>query len=488
MRHISNPIRILLGVLALVALIAIFGLVSGALPSLGQWLFSVSPLAPPPSPTAMRGSQSSPLGTPVPLPETLQATPIPVATVRPTVPPPPGWPTGVPWPLTPEPPKPTPTRPPSLMPLGSPPDDQQSLYYVADNAGYSELHVVGIDARGRKQSEFRGIDDSVMEAGNLVGVYSSPDGRYLALEFLGDGYGEVKIMERSSGRVWCPLLKAPRGCWGGFSGWTSDNQFLFQPFDVPPEGVISLGVIVVDVATGQYRPLDLPVSPDGVYSLARNVSPSPDGSRVAYSITDSKDGELTSEMWTMQVDGTEKRLAHRVSGLITALSWSPISEQLIYVYQREPSQFKPSELWLVDADGSDAKLLAADLAESGELRFRPVWSPDGRYVAFVQLDQPITFDRTYTILAWSNVCVVDTITGQITRLSSFEGREASYPAWSPDGGSVAFVSSRLGEETLYSEVWVASADGSQLYRISETARWNNALAWLPPLSSRKGAD
>ncbi len=482
MKH-NKSIRFLLIALVVIVVTIATGLVSGALPSPGEW-FSISPLAPP-TPQARQGSQLSPLGTPVPLPR--QTTiPIPVATTMPTIPPPPGYPTGEPWPpqVTPEPPQPTPTRPPSLAPLGFPPDDVESLYYVADNAGYPELHVVGMDAQGRGQSEFMAVNDLTLGGTNLVGLHLSPDGRYMALEFLGDGYGEVSITERSSRQVWCPL-REPASCRGGFRGWMPDNRFLFQPFDVPPEGVISIGVIVVDVATGQYHPLDLPASPDGVYSLAQNVSLGPDGSTVAYSVTDSRDGELTSEIWTMRVDGAEKRLVYRASGLITALSWSPVSEQLIYVYQSDPSQFKPSELWLVNADGSNAKLLAADLA-GGELGFRPIWSPDGRYVAFVQLDQPVTFDGDYVILAWSNVCVVDTITGQITRLSSFEKREANYPTWSPDGRFVAFVSTgRLGEETLYSEVWVASVDGSQQYTLSETARGRNALAWLPPVSTEE---
>lgn len=483
MKHRIKSISILLGLL-LVATIAVLAVSGGTLTSLAK-LFSTSPLAPPPSPTALRGLQASPLGTPVPLPN-WTVTPIPIATAIPTVPPPPGYPTGAPWPppVSLELPQPTPTRPLSLVPLGFPPDDVESLYYVADNAGYPELHAVGMDIQGRRQSEFMIVSDSTHEGMNLVGLYPSPDGRYLALEFLGDGYGEVNIMERSSRRVWCPLGE-PASCWGGFRGWMPDNRFLFQPFDVPPEDVISLGVIVVDVATGQYHPLDLPASPDGVYSLARNVSLGPNGSKVAYSVTDSRDGELTSEIWSMRVDGAEKRLVYRVSGLITALLWSPVSEQLIYVYQSDPSQFKPSELWLVNTDGSNAKRLAANLA-GGELGFRPVWSPDGRHIAFVQLDQPITFDGDYVILAWSNVCVVNTTTGQITRLSSFEKREANYPTWSPDGRFVAFVSTgRLGEATLYSEVWVASIAGSQQYTLSETARWRNTLAWLPPVSTEE---
>lgn len=408
---------------------------------------------------------------------------MPVAT--PIIPPPPGYPTNEPLPqATPEQPGATPVRPPSLAPLGFPPADQQVLYYVADNAGFSELHVVGMNTQGSKQSEFTAAENAVLGGINLVGLYPSPDGKYLALEFLGDGYGEVKIVERSSGRVWCPLLNAPRGCWGGFSGWTPDNHFLFQPFDVPPEGVISLGVIVIDVATGQYRPLDLPVSPDGIYSLARDVSVSPDGKTVVYSLTDWENGEEMAEIWTMEMDRGQKQLLHRAKGGIGHLSWSPNGEHLLYTYQSESAQFHPGELWIMNADGSNKRLLARDLPMPGEQLFRPAWSPDGRYVAFVQLDQPITFDGTYIILAWSNVYVVDTITEQVTRLSSFERREASFPTWSPDGRFVAFVSTgRLGEESLYSEVWVAGADGSQLYAVSKMAKPWNTLAWLPPVSA-----
>lgn len=476
MKRTNSRILIPLVVAVSVAVMTSLAVASGALPR-----FRPQPLSPltPPKPS----SELSPVGTPVALPQS-QATTMPLPTA--TVPPPPGYPIDEPWPPptpTPRTLTPTPTRPPSLVPLGSPPADQQALYYVADNAGYPELRVIGMDAQGEKQSEFRVIDDSFLGGENLVGVYPSPGGNYLAWEFLGDGYGEVKIMEQSSGRVWCPLLKTPKGCWGGFSGWTSDNQFLFQPFDVPPEGVTPMGVIVVNLETSQYTPLDLPIEPRWGYSLAQNVSSSPDGSRVVYSVIDSKDEELLSEIWTMQVDDMEKRLIHRVNGLITALSWSPVDEQLIYVYQREVSQFKPSELWLVNSNGSNAKLLAADLTDSSELRFRPAWSPDGRYVAFVQLDKPITFDGTYSILAWSNAYVVDTLTGQVARLSALEKREANYPTWSPDSKFVAFVSTgRLREETLYSEVWVASADGSQLYVVSEMAKWFNSLAWLSPLS------
>jgi len=388
---------------------------------------------------------------------------------------------------------PTPTRPPVLLtpiPEGTPPADLSWLYYVADTETGPELRVIGMDAQGRRWQESTAFNDLSLEGSGsiyddaLVGLHPSLDGSYLAAEVAYAGEMiSVYIVELSSGRAWCPLAE-PARCTGSFWDWTPDNRLLFRPFNVQPEDVILGGVIVVDPETGQYSQLDLPTKPDRSYSLVQNASLSPDGSSLAYSIKYSENKEKISEIWTMRMDGSNRQLVHRVKGAIRwgTLLWSPTGEQLIYVYQSKSGQFRPSELWLVNAEGGGERLLATNLPMPGEPRYRSAWSPDGRRVAFVQLDDPATFHDTLA-LVWGNVYVVDTVTGQITKLSSFEQRDITYPTWSPDGRFVAFVSTAIaGEETFYSEVWVASADGNQLYAVSGTAKWYNALAWLPSIS------
>jgi Tol biopolymer transport system component len=371
------------------------------------------------------------------------------------------------------------------IPEGTPPSDLTSLYYVADTGSGPELRAIGIDQQGRRWPE------SELAIGqfpaNLVGLHPSPDGRYLALEFIGDRYAEVKIMERSSGRTWCPL-REPAMCWGEFWDWTFDNRLLFAPLNALFGDVIPWGVMVVDLETGQYtQPPGLPTLQSGT-SRVQNVTASPDRAVLAYSIVEVEDGQEITEIWTTRFDGGDKQLVRRVRGAINTLSWSPAGEQLIYVYQSEPGQFFPAELWLLGTDGGSARLLATDLPMSDRHHNRPAWSPDGRYVTFTQLDLPIAFFSAFA-LPRSNMWVVDTITGQVTRLSSFENREVAFPTWSPDGRFVAFVSTAAAgegmpyDETLYSEVWVASADGTQLYAVSGTTRWNYALAWLTPTSA-----
>ncbi len=481
MDHKTKSSLVLKVVIALAAFVVTVGLLNEALPGLAK-LFSRSPLAPPPSPTALRGAQVSPLGTPIPLSSKSPTTP----TTIPTVPPPPGWPTDVPWPVTPEPPKPTPTHPADLAPLGQPAVDEQSLYYVVDNAGFPEFHIAGLDAQGKQQSEFKAGDESVLKGMHLIGMYPSPSGKYVALELANlGGYVEIKIMERASGQTWCPF-DDPARCWGAFRDWLPDERLLFQPLDAQPADVIPWGIMVVDVKTGQYaQPANLPTRSSGT-SRAQNVSASPNGTLLAYSVVEVENREEFTEIWTQETNSKNKQLIRRIKGSVTDLSWSPDGNMLSFVFQSEPGQFFPGELWLMNADGSGARLMASNLPLPGEARYQPTWSPDGRYIAFVQMDNATAFYSapSFPTLAWSHVSFADVKTGKTTRLSAFERQEATYPTWSPNGQSIAFVSTAVTNTgSLLSEIWNASIDGKQLNSISKQAQWGNALAWLPPLSA-----
>lgn len=424
-------------------------------------------------------------------------TPRPTRYVEPTAPSE-DWPTLTPPPtrLLPTPPGPTvvkpsptpvpiPTRPPlplTPVPEGQPPADLSGLYYVAETEAGPELRVIGIDAQGGRWLE-SSVSINVDEP--LRVLHLSPDGKYLAVEGFGMG-AALYVVERSSGRVWCPLGERAK-CSGRFVDWTRDNRLLYQPAtDIGnPLDVIPGGVLIVDIDTGWYSQLDLPISPDGAYSYARAISLSPDDSRTAYIVTYWEDRKEVSEIWTMRLDGKDKQLLRKTEGVIGMLSWSPVGEQLIYFYRPGTlTDLDPSELWLLNSDGSDGRLLANQTYNAGEGCYGPTWSPDGRYVAFVQVDDSALFLSDWRDPA-TNVYVADIVTGEITRLSAFEGRSNIYPIWSPDGRFVAFVSSIITgdpereEKPIYTEVWVASVDGSQLYALSGSASWSTVLTWLP---------
>ena len=384
-------------------------------------------------------------------------------------------------------PTPSPTRVPlplTPIPEGTPPDGLSSLYYVAKWEERVEWRVIEMDAEGQRWSDSMGFD-GVMGGMILLRSYLSADERQLTLQFGAQmgGPPDTRIVNRVSGEVITCLLPVLDPCWGVFDGWLSDGRFLYQPSEKRLEDVPWGGVLVVDPQTGRYSLLDLPVQPEWGYCVAGNLSLSPDGSQLAYSVVEVKDSEEFTGIWTMRMDGSERIKIFLAKGMIGSLEWSPDGKQLLFTRQVVSIQSLPAEIWLVNADGSGTRLLADSLPDPGSHASRPTWSPDGRHVAFVRYDQPTLSDGEYIPLALSNIYVVDTLTGAITRLSAFEQRESRYPTWSPDGNFVAFVStSRVTSDTLWGEVWVAKADGSLLFPVADSARPLDALVWLPPAS------
>lgn len=139
------------------------------------------------------------------------------------------------------------------------------------------------------------------------------------------------------------------------------------------------------------------------------------------------------------VDGTETQLrdlAHHISDKVyEAVTGIPgaFSTQIIYVEafsDRQPEEFR---LMQADADGARPRLLL----ESNQPILSPIWSPDGRRVAYV------SFETTRPA-----IFVQDLASGQREQLTDFEGLNGA-PAWSPDGRQLALVLSKDGNPEIY---------------------------------------
>ncbi len=213
---------------------------------------------------------------------------------------------------------------------------------------------------------------------------------------------------------------------------------------------------------------------------------SPDGTRVAYTVTrvDMDENRYRSAIWLAAADGSapprQLTAGERGDGQPT---WSPDGTRLAFTRKREAEGEAPPEqvLFVLPVDGPGEPVALAHREEAIE---HPVWSPDGRSIAFTSRVRdpryepkeesarpPRKIDRLFSRLNgedWTidrptQVFVVDAEAAAKARQLT-EGPEVSGPlAWSPDSGLLAFVSARQPDPDLnpVDDLWTVAVTGSE---------------------------
>lgn len=123
----------------------------------------------------------------------------------------------------------------------------------------------------------------------------------------------------------------------------------------------------------------------------------------------------------------------------------------------------PPEIWGQKRKGGpDEKLYP--IGPSGVMLSSPVWSPDGRRLAFVQGDRRGNTD----------IMVLDLASGRARRLTDGSGINTE-PCWNPSGTQLAFTSDREGGP----QVFLMQDDGSNLRKLTQEGSYNASPAWSP---------
>lgn len=192
----------------------------------------------------------------------------------------------------------------------------------------------------------------------------------------------------------------------------------------------------------------------------------PDG-RLAFD-----DGNFSSMapqgIFTVAHDGSDRRLL-----IADALSpaFSPDGKKLAYVafhYSQQHGVNEQGGIFIADADGTNPQLLAA---QTGQLYWStPAWSPDGKRLAF-RRDSLLNGRAVHTDLV---VARVDG-SGERVLASAPSSIGLSAPVWSPGGKYLAFLRNTNGA------IIVARADGGG--RQVVVARSGGGLpAWRPAVA------
>lgn len=244
------------------------------------------------------------------------------------------------------------------------------------------------------------------------------------------------------------------------------------------------------------------------FEFASDPNISPDGKLIAYVVTkiDRALNRRNSSIWMVASDGSGTPWQFTTAPQnSTSPRWSPDGKSLAFLSSR-PSETAPataeaprSQVYLLAMSGGEAKRITN--LKNGVSLFR--WSPDGKRLVVVSRVGPSdakadTKDRSdvrhyknttykFNDTGWfddrrTHFWVVEIASGNAKQITEGDDWNDSDPQWSPDSSRIAFVSNRTGkefDEDRNTDVWVVSAAGGSLTKISDHSEADNLPRWSP---------
>jgi Tol biopolymer transport system component len=155
-------------------------------------------------------------------------------------------------------------------------------------------------------------------------------------------------------------------------------------------------------------------------------------------------------------------------------AWSPNGQEIVFASNRAHPKSGIDHLYLMSPNGSHLRRLTHDRLDARE----PNFSPDGRRIVYAAnvLDSSNDYTKKGTI----DLISTDG-THQRSLTSGLRG-DASGPTWSPDGRWIAFVDAVSTDSGAgsRSDLYVVRRDGTGLRRLAiDIDDWSQPLAWAP---------
>ena len=202
----------------------------------------------------------------------------------------------------------------------------------------------------------------------------------------------------------------------------------------------------------------LGVSPSGA------TFPGNDGS-IVFSYEAPVPGEqLTqNDIYRIDADGTHRqRLTASPHVHEFGASWNATGTAIVFWRTRAP--FGPGSVWVMDADGGNQVRLTSGIDARD-----PVWSPNGQRIAFTIFP--------HTPFGDPDIWTMRASDGRGRRRVTAWPSEEFLPAWSPDGGSIAFT---RGFQTGDSgDIWTADLASGMGTQLTSSPAYDLQASWAP---------
>ncbi|MCY2967422.1 MAG: LpqB family beta-propeller domain-containing protein [Planctomycetota bacterium] len=142
--------------------------------------------------------------------------------------------------------------------------------------------------------------------------------------------------------------------------------------------------------------------------------------------------------------------------------WSPDGKRIAYTRVGQTPGQGNLDVYLALSDGSEPVKFAGDEGKLSHEEF-PAWSPDGKRIAYMS-----TYEGNQEIY------IADVDGRNRQRLTNDPALD-SHPAWSPDSRRLAFATNRWGDF----EIAEVDADGQNLVRLTKSPRLDDYPVYSP---------
>ncbi|HKO26193.1 MAG TPA: hypothetical protein VJU80_01940, partial [Solirubrobacteraceae bacterium] len=204
----------------------------------------------------------------------------------------------------------------------------------------------------------------------------------------------------------------------------------------------------------------------GVTSSASEIQPkfSPDGREIVF--TRLAAGQSNSQIFMMAANGTGRTQLTDTPQGNSDPTWSPDGTQIAFVSERDG---QVPNVFIMRSDGTDVRQITHDSAGKSEL----AWSPKGDRIAFVRTPAGGGDREIYSI---------NTAGSGLTDLSNDPTSPDLEPAWSPDGTRIAYSGALHQGESVGMDLWIMNPDGSGQHELfHENNKYSDGAypAWSP---------
>jgi Tol biopolymer transport system component len=172
---------------------------------------------------------------------------------------------------------------------------------------------------------------------------------------------------------------------------------------------------------------------------------SPDGTQIAF--VSERNGQVPN-IYIMRSDGTHVRQITHDTADKSQLDWSPKGDRIAFV--RTPAGGGDRDIYSIMTDGSGLTDLTND---PSSFDLEPTWSPDGTRIGY---SGPLHHGESVGMDLW--IMNADGSGQHELFHENNNYSDGAYPAWSPDGTTIAFTANN---GSGYYHVWSVPASGGQ---------------------------